>query len=59
MTLRALARNFLPIDNSAALTPCAAEARTPFFLTRFNITSLISLPKDMSEVILNLVQKTP
>jgi hypothetical protein len=48
MTLQALVRNFLPINNFATPTPCTAEALTP-------LCSLISLPKDMSEVILNLV----
>jgi hypothetical protein len=37
-----------PINNFATLTPCTAEALTP-------LCSPISLPKDMSEVILNLV----
>jgi hypothetical protein len=41
-TLQALLRNFLLLNN---------------FGTRFNIISLISLPKDMSEVILNLVPR--
>jgi hypothetical protein len=48
MTLQALVRNFLPINNFASPTPCTAEALTP-------LCSLISVPKDMREVILNLV----
>jgi hypothetical protein len=39
---------------------CFAEVLMPFFFflgTKFNITSLISLPMDMSEVILNFVPR--
>jgi hypothetical protein len=48
MTLQALVRNCLPINNFATPITCTAEALTP-------LCSQISLPKDMSEVILNLV----
>jgi hypothetical protein len=51
MTLQALVRNFHLINNFATLTPCTAEALSYSVV----FMSLISLPKDMSEVILNPV----
>jgi hypothetical protein len=48
-----------PYKQFCNLITCAAEVLTPlcFFGTNINITSLVSLLKDMSEVILNPAKK--